>query len=147
MRDVAPSGPGEAPALDLALVLVERLDRRMLPALRLAAALPGVDVRALHLSVEPAVTATLAAAWMELGLAALPLHIDDPSGEPLVTRLEAIVAREAAGRSRVMVIVPELDLGRWWQPLVHRSTGRRIARKLHGMRQVSTVIVPYPVPG
>jgi two-component system sensor histidine kinase KdpD len=30
----------------------------------------------------------------------------------------------------VLVIVPEVDLDKWWQTLLHRSTGRRIARAL-----------------
>ena len=38
--------------------------------------------------------------------------------------------------------VPEIDLGRWWQPLLHRGIGRDIAWHLHDLRQVTTVVLP-----
>jgi hypothetical protein len=82
---------------------------------------------------------------MELGLSWVPLLIEEPTGESLVGTVREVVERESEGRGRVLVIVPEMDLDKWWQTLLHRSTGRRIARALVALRRVSTVVLPYPV--
>ena len=136
------SGP-EAPGL--ALILVDRADRRMLPALRLAANLPDFEARAVHVSVDALETEQLTHDWMELGLTWVPLVIEEPTAETLVGTVQEVVERESEGRGRVLVIVPELDLDKWWQTLLHRSTGRRIARALIAHRRVSTVVLPYPL--
>ena len=138
-RDVM---PGDRP---LALILVGTVDRRVLPALSLAASLPDFDVKAVHVSVDPVATSRLAREWMRLDLAWVPLHIEDACDEPLATSVRRLVERELSSHRRVLVIVPEVDLDRWWQTLLHRSTGRRIARRLQALRRVSTVVVPYPI--
>jgi hypothetical protein len=132
-------------AAGLALILVDRADRRMLPALRLAANLPDYEPRAVHVSVDALETEQLAQDWMELGLSWMPLVIEEPTELSLVRSVCDLVERESEGRGRVVVIVPELDLDRWWQALLHRGTGRRIARALVAVRRVSTVVVPYPL--
>ena len=129
----------------LALILIGYVDRRVLPAVSLAASLPDFDAKAVHVSVDSAASQQLANDWMELELAWMPLHIEEARDESFLSTVRGIVEREAAGRSRVLVIVPEIDLDRWWQALLHRSRGRRIARGLHELRRVSTVVVPYPV--
>ena len=74
----------------------------------------------------------------------MPLDIVELGDEPFLDCIQRIVAAEAAARSRVLVVVPEVDLDRWWQTLLHRSTGRRIARRLLGHSRVSTVVLPFP---
>lgn len=128
----------------LALLLVGEVDRRILPALMLAARLPELEPKALHIATDPVESRQAANAWMELDLAWMPLHIEEPNGEALLACVQRVVATEAAHRSRVLVIVPELDLNRWWQTLLHRSTGRRIARRLAGDSRISTLVLPYP---
>jgi hypothetical protein len=129
----------------LALILVDHLDRRSLPALSLAARLPEFEPKAVHVTVDPLESQQLANEWMELGLAWIPLHIEEPADLPFIAAVRRIVEREARNRRRVLVIVPELDLDRWWQVLLHRSRGRRIARALQPLRTVDTVVLPYPV--
>jgi hypothetical protein len=131
----------DARAAGLVLILVDRADRRMLPALRLAATLVDYEARAVHVAVDADQTDRLTSDWLELGLTWVPLVIEEPAAS-LVETVREIVEREAEGRGRVLVVVPELDLGTWWQALLHRSTGRRIARGLSTMRRVSTVVVP-----
>lgn len=128
----------------LALILVGGIDRRILPALMLAARLPELEPKALHVAIDSDESRRAANAWMELDLAWMPLHIEEPTGETLLACVQRVVATEAAHRSRVLVIVPELDLDRWWQTLLHRSTGRRIARRLSRDSRVSTLVLPYP---
>jgi hypothetical protein len=133
------------PERGLALILVGDVDRRVLPAVHLAASLPDFETKAIHVSLDQVASQQLARDWMELELSWVPLHIEEVRGESFLATVQGIVEREAAQRSRVLVIVPELDLDRWWQILLHRSRGRRIARGLHKLRHVSTVVVPYPV--
>jgi hypothetical protein len=128
----------------LALVLVGPVDRRMVPALTLTSWLPELDAKALHIAVDPEESMEVAAAWMELDLW-VPLQIEEPrEGEPFLECVQRLVGAEAAHRRRVVVLVPELDLGRWWPTLLHRGTGRRIARLLQSQRGVSTVVLPCP---
>ncbi len=129
----------------LALILVGHMDRRVLPAITLAASLPDYDTKAVHVAVDPAESRRLAEEWMGLDLGWIPLHIEDPHHGSLLATINDVVEREIHDRSRVLVIVPEVDLDRWWQVLLHRSTGRRIARALRAVRRVSTVVIPYPV--
>jgi hypothetical protein len=131
-------------AQDLALVLVGQLDRRVLPALSFAASLPNYELKAVHVSVDAAASRALATDWMELDLGWVPLHIEDAEDGSLLASVRSVVEREVADRRRLLVIVPEMDLDRWWQSLLHRSTGRRVARRLHALRRVSTVVVPFP---
>jgi hypothetical protein len=128
----------------LALVLVGDVDRRILPALMLAARLPELEPQALHVAIDSEQSRQAAQAWMELDLAWMPLHVEEPTSETFLACVQRVVGREAARRSRVLVIVPELDLDRWWQTLLHRSTGRRIARRLSRDHRVSTIVLPYP---
>ncbi|MGH9178858.1 MAG: hypothetical protein ACRD0N_09935 [Acidimicrobiales bacterium] len=126
-----------------ALVLVSVVDRRILPALRFVSRLPHTDVRALHLCVDPAETRRLAEDWMELGLTWLPLHIHDAAAETLPRSLCEAVGREAARSGDMTVVIPELDFYRWWHPLLHRRSARRIAQQLQPVPGITTVIVPY----
>lgn len=126
-----------------ALVLVSVVDRRILPALRFVSRLPETDVRALHVSIEAAETRRLAEDWMGLGLTWLPLHIHDAAAPTLADSLRDAVLEQAGGAPDVTVVVPELDFYRWWQPLLHRRSARRIAQHLQGLTGVTAVIVPY----
>jgi hypothetical protein len=126
-----------------AIVLVSVVDRRILPALRFVSRLPDTDVRALHVSVDAAETRRLAGDWMELGLTWLPLHVNDASAEALGDSLRAAVGQQSASARHVTVVVPELDFDRWWHPLLHRRSARRIAHLLQPLPGVTAVIVPY----
>lgn len=128
----------------LTLLLVGSVDRRVLPALWLAARLPELEARALHVAEDSDESRELANAWMELDLGWMPLRIEEQVDETFLACVQRVVEEEADDRSRVLVLVPELDLDRWWQSLLHRSTGRRIARRLAGHPRISTVVLPYP---
>ena len=126
-----------------AVVLVSVVDRRILPALRFVARLPDTDVRAVHISFETSEARQLAEDWMALGLTWLPLHIHDAAENAFLESFRTAVREEAAYAGDLTVVVPELDYERWWQPLLHRRTARRIARELQALPGVTPVIVPY----
>lgn len=137
----------EAPASTrgLVMVLIGAADRRMLPALKLAPQLTLSEARAVHIALDASETHHLATAWMELQLDWLPLHIEEPTGGTLVESIRHVVEREAAKRPSVTVLVPEFDLGRWWQPLLHRGMGRRVAWHLHDIERATTAVLPVRI--
>ena len=129
----------------LVIVLVSTVDRRLLPALHFVAGLPSIHARALHICIDPPETRQLAAAWMNLDLDWLPLHIRDATpGGVAASVIEAV--HEEAGLVPVTVVVPELDLPRWWQPLLHRRSARRIAIELQAVSGITAVVAPQPLP-
>jgi hypothetical protein len=134
------------PARPLALVLVAAPDRRMVPALAVLPQLAGCDARALHIAFDPEQAHDLARYWMDLPLTSLPLQVQEPDeDETLAAAVRRIVKEERGSRPRITVIVPEMDLGRWWQPLLHRGTGRAVAWHLADLRGVTTLVVPVPI--
>jgi hypothetical protein len=130
---------------NLAVALVRSVDRRVLPAIGLLAQLVSSETYALHVATDAMEAGKLARTWMELEIDWLPLRIEEPSTVSLAGSVRAIVQREAASRPNVVVLIPELDLDRWWQPLLHRGTGRDIARHLHGVPHVTSVVLPVPL--
>jgi hypothetical protein len=135
----------EAPR-PLALVLVAAADRRMVPALALLPQLAGCDARALHIVFDPDQAHELAQYWMDLPMTSLPLQMEEPDdGESITDAVRRVVEHELQSRPRITVIVPEMDLGRWWQALLHRSMGRAVAWQLARLRGVTTLVVPVPI--
>jgi|GEM_PF-5135320 hypothetical protein len=125
------------------VVLVSVADRRIVPALHVVSRLGCSDSRALHVSVDAEATRKLAADWMDLGLSWLPLHIEEAAAEGVLASVRRAIEKDADGGDRVTVVVPELDVVRWWQPLLFRSRARRIAEELQPLPGVTTVIVPF----
>lgn len=128
-----------------ALLLVSSVDRRILPSLRFVSRLPDTDVRALHICFDARETRRLARDWMELGLTWLPLHIHDAATGTLADSVRHAVSQEATEPWGVTVVVPELEFYRWWHPLLHRRSARRMVQELQALPAVTTVIVPYAV--
>ena len=125
------------------LILVSSVDRRILPALRFVSRLPFAAPLAVHVSVDPEATQVVAARWMALELMWLPLHIRDTQDGDIASAVAALVEEEAAEVENVTVVVPELNIPRWWHPLLHRQTARRIAADLQATPRITTVIVPF----
>ena len=128
------------------ILLVSVVDRRIVPALRLISRLACTESRALHIAVDADETRRLAADWMNLGLTWLPLHIREATDESLPRSVRDVVEQETSAAGSLTVVVPELDLGRWWQPLLHSGSSRRIAAHLQSLPGVTAVIVPLRVP-
>lgn len=128
------------------VVLVAAVDRRLLPALRFVSRLPFAELRAIHVSVDPDETRQVARAWMALGLAWLPLYIRESSEGGIAATIRGVL-REEGDPEHVTVVVPELNIPRWWHRLLHRQAARRIASQLQQIDGVTTVIVPFTMTG
>lgn len=131
----------------LVILLVGSVDRRILPAVRFLSRLPDTELRAVHISVDSGASQRLALDWMDVGLSWLPLHIHEPGAETLEESVRRLLERQTDPGRPVTVVVPELEFGRWWSPLLHRRSARRIARQLQPLRTVTTVIVPFSLGG
>jgi hypothetical protein len=125
------------------ILLVSVVDRRILPAIRLVSRLGSNDSRALHVSVDPDETRRLAVDWMKLGLSWLPLHIREATASTLPLSVRDAVRHEAPPTGGLTVVLAELDSPRWWYPLLHRRSARRIAAELQPLPGVTAVIVPF----
>ena len=127
------------------IVLVSVVDRRIVPALRFVSRLGYADTRALHVSVDPDETRRLANDWMNLGLSWLPLYIRDATAPSLPESVCRAVLLDGETTGHLTVVLPELESPRWWYPLLHRRTARRIAAQLQPLPGVTAVIVPFTV--
>lgn len=129
------------------VVLVSSVDRRILPALRFVSRLPLAQPRALHISVDPDETRRVAADWMKLDLSWLPLHIRDAAPNlGIAQAVQLVLTEEGPVGPPITVVVPELTFPRWWHPLLHRQSARRIAAALQGCPTLLPVIVPFALP-
>lgn len=124
------------------IVLISAVDRRILPALRFVSRLPFAEPRAIHISVDAEQTRQLARAWMTLGLAWLPLHIRECCDGGIAATIQDELS-DAGAPPDVTVVVPELDIPKWWHRLLHRQTARRVAAQLQEIDGVTTVIIPF----
>ena len=129
------------------IVLVSVVDRRIVPALGFVSRLACTDSRALHIVVDADQARRLATDWMNLELSWLPLHMQEPTAESLSLSVRDAIREESRVTERVTVVVPELDIPRWWHPLLYRSRARRIAEKLQPLAGVTAVIVPFYLTG
>lgn len=128
----------------LVLVLVGHLDRRIVPALRFVSTWSGAELRAVHVAVDPEATGRLASEWMALDLSWLPLHVHDATAPTLPAAIVDAVVDEMSGSDahRCTVVVPQLDVPRRWQQLLHRRTGVEVARALAAVPGVTTLVAP-----
>jgi hypothetical protein len=126
------------------VVLVDRLDRATLGAVRSALALGARDVRAVHAGVDPGAQDELIERWMDLRL---PIELDlvECWDRDVARSLEHQVVELLGPRTEVTVVLPRRDFESARQRLLHDRTSRRIARVLGRYEHVDLAVVPYHV--
>ncbi|HEX7167873.1 MAG TPA: hypothetical protein VF230_12905 [Acidimicrobiales bacterium] len=125
------------------VVLVSAVDRRIVPAIRFVSRLPLAEARALHVSVDAEVTRQFLEDWMRLDLTWLPLHVREAPSGHVANAVRAAIDEQPDRYGTVTIVVPELNVPRWWHPLLHRQDARRIAAQLQDVPGATTVIVPF----
>ena len=125
-----------------AVVLVDKLDRASLRAVRYALSLAPTEVRAVHAAVDQENQEQLMRRWMELGV---PVELDViECWDRNVTRsLERYVVELMGRHSEVTVVMPRRDDARLSHRLLHDRTSRKIARALGRYEHVDLAVVPY----
>jgi hypothetical protein len=155
VRDRPADGGGPSRA-DLALpsvdhevvLLVERLDRSVIKALRYALGIDASHVRAVHAAADPHAAEQLAEAWAEAGQwLGVPLDVEACFDRNVVASITASVERSMEPGVPTTVVLPRRDSARVVQRLLHDRTSRRIARALADLPDVELVVVPYRIGG
>ena len=129
---------------DVALILVNRLQKPVVKALDYALAAKHQKTFALHVSVSPEETARLREQWAAHDIP-VPLVIIDSPYRSFASPVSTFIRKYRAehGSSVVTVYLPQYIVGHWWESLLHNRRARRIANQLMLIHGVSITLVPW----
>ena len=126
------------------LVLVDTLDVAAARAIQYARTLTPDELRAVHLDLDPRVTAELAASWRTLGLGRLALDIVECQDRRVTQAAAEIAAGELAdGETEVSVLIPRREYSRFWHRLLHDRTSDQMVKALSSLPHCNVTVVPY----
>lgn len=129
---------------DLAIVLVNRLQKPVVKAIDYALAARHDTTIAVHVSVSEDETAALQRQWEEHRMPVKLVIIESPYrsyAAPIAQFLAQY--REKHGASVVTVYLPQYIVGHWWETLLHNRRSRRIAQQLMLLHGVTIALVPW----
>jgi amino acid transporter len=128
----------------IAVILVDRLDRSVLKAIRYARAIDAFDIRAMHAGVDPVRAGKLAEQWADVGnILGIPLDVEECFDRDIGRSVARYVRELAADDSEITVVVPRREYPRFLHRFLHDRTSRTIARSLADDAHVDVVMVPY----
>jgi hypothetical protein len=128
----------------VAIILVDRLDRSVLKAIRYARMIDATDIRAVHAAVDPHAAGDLAEQWADLGnVLGVPLDVEECFDRNIARTVTKYVHRVEAPNAEVTVVLPRREYPRFLQRLLHDHTSRAITRALAQEPHVDVVVVPY----
>jgi amino acid transporter len=125
-----------------AVVLVDKLDRAAMQAVRYALSLRADEVTAVHAAVDPDVQDELITGWMDLRIP-VPLDLVECWDRDVARSVERYVVDLVDPRTEVTVVLPRRDLARLRHRLLHDRTSRSIARALGRYDHVDVTVVPF----
>jgi amino acid transporter len=129
-----------------AIILIDRLDRSVLKAIRYARTIDASDIRAVHAAVDPHAAAHLAEQWGEIGnILGVPLDIEECFDRNIARTISEYVHRVERPDVEVTVVLPRREYPRVLQRLLHDHTSRSITRALAQEPHVDVVVVPYRI--
>ena len=127
-----------------AVVLVMELNKPALRAINFARGSRPSSVEAVTIAVDDDQVRAIRHAWDELD-PGVPLKVvASPFREvvgPFLTYVKGL--RSGNPRDIVMVYIPELVVGHWWERLLHNQTSLLVKTRLAFMPGVVTTAVPY----
>lgn len=129
---------------DLAIILVNRLQKPVIKAIDYALAARHNTTIAVHVAVSEAESAELQRQWEEHRIPVKLLIIESPYrsyAAPIAKFIKKY--REQNGSSVVTVYLPQYIVGHWWESLLHNRRSRRIAQQLMLIHGVSITLVPW----
>ncbi|MFT3874971.1 MAG: APC family permease [Propioniciclava sp.] len=141
---IVPEETDTLPSRVRAVILILELNKPVMRAVDFARASRATSIEAVTVSVDEAATAAIVREWAALQ-PTVPLKvIASPFREltgPFVTYVKGLVSGNP--RDVVMVYVPELVVGHWWERLLHNQTALFIRTRLSFLPGVITTVVPY----
>jgi len=130
------------------VILVDRLDRSVLKAIRYARAIDANEVQALHAAVDVGAAGRLLEQWADVGhLLGVPLELVECADRNIARTVSEEVARLSSDTAEISVILPRRDYDRATHRLLHDHTSRAITKALAGEPHVDVVSVPYRLGG
>jgi amino acid transporter len=127
-----------------AIILVDRLDRSILKAIRYARSIEALDIRALHAGIDPQKAQELAEQWSEVGhILGIPLDINECFDRDVARTVGEYIDEIKASDAEITVVIPRREYPGLAQRFLHDRTSRAIARQLADEPHVDVVIVPY----
>jgi hypothetical protein len=129
---------------DVALVLVNKLQKPVVKALDYAIAAKHGKTVAVHVAVEGDEAAQLQQEWAD-HLMPVPLIILQSPYRSYAEPVAQFIAqyREKHGPSVVTVYLPQYIVGHWWETFLHNRRARRVASQLMLVHGVTITLVPW----
>ncbi len=129
---------------DLALILVNRLQKPVAKAIDYALAATHDKTLAIHVAVSKEDADEVQKDWDEHRVP-VPLVIIESPFRHYAQPIEAFIRayREKHGPSVVTVYLPQYIVGHWWETFLHNRRSRRIAQQLMMMHGVTITLVPW----
>lgn len=129
---------------DVAIVLVNRLQKPIVKAIDYALAANHEKTLAVHVAVNEADAARLQKDWAEHEVP-VPLVIIDSPYRAYTSPVAGFIQkyREKHGSSVVTVYLPQYIVGHWWEAFLHNRRARRLANQLMLLHGVSITLVPW----
>ncbi len=129
---------------DLAIVLVNRLQKPVVKAIDYAIAAKHGKTLAVHVAVASDDAAQLQKDWAD-HLVPVPLVIVESPFRSFAQPVTQFIKqyREKHGSSVVTVYLPQYIVGHWWETFLHNRRSRRLANQLMLVHGVSITLVPW----
>jgi len=129
---------------DVALILVNRVQKPVLKAIDYAIAAEHDKTLAVHVALSADDGRQLQREWHERRIPVPLVILDSPYrsfAQPVAEFIER--HREKHGSAVVTVYLPQYIVGHWWESLLHNRRARRIANQLMLVHGVSITLVPW----
>jgi amino acid transporter len=129
---------------DVALVLVNRLQKPVAKAVDYALSARHEKTVALHVAVTKEEADALQRDWDEHRMPVPLVIIESPYrfyAQPVTEFIRRY--REKHGPSVVTVYLPQYIVGHWWETLLHNRRARRLAQQLMLVHGVTITLVPW----
>ncbi|WP_341958351.1 APC family permease [Microbacterium sp. LWH13-1.2] len=129
---------------DLAIVLVNRLQKPVVKAIDYAIAAKHGKTLAVHVAVASDDATQLQKDWAD-HLVPIPLVIVESPYRSFAQPVSQFIKqyREKHGSSVVTVYLPQYIVGHWWETFLHNRRARRLANQLMLVHGVSITLVPW----
>lgn len=129
---------------DVALVLVNRLQKPVAKAIDYALAAKHDKTLAIHVAVTKDDAKSLQEDW-ERHRMPVPLVIIESPYRTYAGPIAEFISqyREKHGSAVVTVYLPQYIVGHWWESLLHNRRARRIGQQLMLMHGVTITLVPW----
>ncbi|RRD51131.1 APC family permease [Arachnia propionica] len=127
-----------------AVVLVQHINRPTAKAIAYAKASRATTLTGVTIAVDNEETRDVVAAWDEEDFG-IPLRVIASPYREITQPFLRFVSelRSENPRDVVAVYIPDYVVGRWWERVLHNQSSRLIRDRLHVMKGVMVISVPY----